>query len=67
MRRCDTVLTMTEPSPPKAQQTTIRFDPEIRSELDRFAARTRRSLNGAVNYLIFRGLAAENAAEKPGK
>ncbi len=49
---------MTDEAP---KTTTVRIAPELRPALDEFAYRTRRSLTGAVNYLIQRGLDVENA------
>lgn len=42
-------MTMTSPN---QKITTVRLDPENRVWLDAYARRTKRSLNGAVNYLL---------------
>lgn len=46
---------------PQPKVTTFRVDPDVLARLDAYAARTRRSRNSAVNYLLHVGLDAEDA------
>lgn len=50
---------MTAADQPKV--TTFRVDADVLARLDAYAARTRRSRNSAVNYLLEVGLDAEDA------
>lgn len=52
-----------EAAEPKA--TTLRLDADIREALDGYCAAERRTLNGAVNYLIMRGLDVEAREKLP--
>jgi predicted transcriptional regulator len=46
---------------PTPRVTTFRIDPDVLERLDGYAARTRRSRNSAVNYLLEIALDQENA------
>lgn len=50
-------------SPSEPRPTTLRLDADIRERLDAYCAAERRTLNGAVNYLLMRGLDLEAAME----
>jgi hypothetical protein len=56
------------PSADQPKITTFRVDADVLARLDAYAARTRRSRNSAVNYLLVVGLDAEeaqNPTERP--
>lgn len=46
---------------PAPKVTTFRVDPDVLDRLDAYAARTRRSRNSAVNYLLVVALDHEDA------
>ena len=48
-------------TPPAPRVTTFRIDPALLDRIDAYASRTRRSRNGAVNYLLEIALNREDA------
>ncbi len=48
---------------PTPKVTTFRVDPDVLDRLDAYAARTRRSRNSAVNYLLL--VALDHLDERP--
>lgn len=54
---------MTKADPPKV--TTFRVDADVLARLDAYAARTRRSRNSAVNYLLLVALDEEEVVDSP--
>lgn len=60
----DTLAGMSADTPtPKV--TTFRVDPDVLDRLDAYAARTRRSRNSAVNYLLLVALDHEDSRFDP--
>jgi hypothetical protein len=58
-------MTMASPTPtPERKPTVFRLDPDLREWLDSYAERTRRSMNGALNYLLQQAREQDQQAER---